>query len=352
MKKVFLFAAIAIFGLASCTEEQIFDDPQRDGDAIGFRTMVGKNSNLKGMELTNTEFAEFWVSAYRTSDNADLTGLLGEILVPYINNLRVFKTDVALNTWSYGAGTNYYWPGTQKLNFFAHNAGATSVLPSTTNANTDSPCPWFMYTQPSVTADQKDVVVAKMADRVFAAGNTAVALEFSHALCQINFSLQGAVPGPEFRIKKIRLIGANTVGKYTFLPNDTDPLVYVKRWTGQSIPEPITYFENTATPTYITNSLVSFGDGGVGNKAIMMIPQDGNNLSIEVTYDFANAGVILVPNAVATVALSGQQMNVGKKVRYNLTIPVPSSITGNRIEFTGTVTDWTGEVTGDYTLTN
>lgn len=352
MRKLFLFAVIAIFGLASCTDEQILDNPQTDGDGISFRTMVGKNPNFKAMELTNAAFQEFWVSAYRTSNDAPLTGLIGEILVPYINNLRVFKTDVALNTWSYGAGTNYYWPGVQKLNFFAHNAGATSVMPTTTNANTDSPCPWFDFTQTSTTLDQKDVVVAKNANEVYSLGRLPVALQFSHALCQINFSLQGAVPGPEFRIKKIRLIGANTVGKYTFLPDDVDPLVYVRRWSGQSTPQPITYFENTASPTYITNTLVSFGDGGVGNKAIMIIPQDGSNLSIEVTYDFANAGVILVADAVATVSLSGQAMNAGKKVRYNLTIPVPSSITGNRIEFTGTVTDWTGEVLGSYTLAN
>ena len=263
MRKLFLFAVIAIFGLASCTDEQILDNPQTDGDGISFRTMVGKNPNFKAMELTNAAFQEFWVSAYRTSNDAPLTGLIGEILVPYINNLRVFKTDAALNTWSYGAGTNYYWPGVQKLNFFAHNAGATSVMPTTTNANTDSPCPWFDFTQTSTTLDQKDVVVAKNANEVYSLGRLPVALQFSHALCQINFSLQGAVPGPEFRIKKIRLIGANTVGKYTFLPDDVDPLVYVRRWSGQSTPQPITYFENTASPTYITNTLVSFGDGGV-----------------------------------------------------------------------------------------
>ena len=351
MRKLFLLAAIAIFGLASCTEEQIFDDPQTDGNSIGFRTMIGKNNNPKAMELTNPLFAEFWVSAYRTSNDAALTGLMPEVLIPYINNLRVFKSNTTTNEWSY-TGTNYYWPGIQKLNFFAHNAGATSVMPTTQNASTDSPCPWFDFTQTSATLTQKDVVVAKNANEVFSTGRLPVALVFSHALCQINFSLQGAVPGPEFRIKKIELIGANTTGRYTFLPDNADPLVYVRRWSGQTNAQPITYFENTAIPTYITNTLVSFGDGGSGNKAIMIIPQDGSNLSIKVTYDFANAGVILVPNAEATVSLNGQGMNSGKKVRFNLTIPVPTSITGNRIEFTGTVTDWTGEVAEPFTLIN
>ncbi|MFA7081056.1 MAG: fimbrillin family protein [Bacteroidales bacterium] len=340
MKKLFLLLAIATLGLASCTDEQVLEDTQKDG--ISFRTMVGKNPNFKIMELTNTAFTDFWVSAYRTTGDVNLDTL--QTLEPYINNLLVTKQDALLNTWGYAGA--YYWPLLQKLNFFAHNAGVASTMPTTNIVG----YPSFTFTQ-NMTA-QKDLVVASA--RNLANLPNAVGLEFKHALCQVNFSLQGAVAGPDFVIKSIEMLGIKDNGTFKF----KDTLYY--NWKDQSGAVTYTYFNGNTVAKTITNSLISFGNGsgvatGAGNSAItgqealMLIPQDGENLVVKVTYDFVNAGVVLVSNATATATLTGERMNVGKKVRYNLTIPVPTGVAGNRIEFTGTVSDWTLEVPGGVT---
>ena len=339
MKKLFLLLAVATFGLTSCTDEQVLEDTQNDG--ISFRTMLGKNSNSKIMELSNNSFAEFWVSAYRTTGDVNID--TAQTLVPYISNLHVTKQDVLLNTWGYAG--SYYWPGIEKLNFFAHNAGASSTMPTTSITG----YPSFSFTQDL--ANQLDVVVARANN--LANLTSPVNLIFNHALCQINFSLQGAVGGPDFVIKKIELLGIYTTGTFKF----KDTLYF--NWSNQTTATSFTYFNGTLTPRTITNSLVSFGNGSgvagsgiTGNEALMIIPQDGDHLQIKVTYDFVNAGVTLVSDATATATLDGEHMDVGKKVRYNLTIPVPSGVAGNRIEFTGTVSNWNPEVIGGITSVN
>lgn len=343
MKKLFLLVAFAALGLASCTDEQIEDQTQKDG--IQFKTMVGMNSIFKSTELNNTAFTEFWVSAYRTASDLDYDST--RTLIPYIDNLRVVKINQVTNEWNYTG--NYYWPLSQKLNFFAHNAGASSVMPTTQFTN----FPSFVFTQDFTSATtQKDVVIARALNQTQMA--TPVALTFNHVLTQINFSLKGADDGPEYVIKKIEVLGIRETGTFRF----RDTLYYMWNTAGSPV-KAYTYFDAGANPgRSISTSLVSFGNGSgvasaplVGNEALMIIPQDGENLTIRVTYDVVNQGVTLAADAVATTLLTGERLNVGKKVRYNLTIPTPSGVATNRITFTGTVSDWNTEVIGGVTTT-
>lgn len=343
MKKLFLLVAFAAIGLASCTDEQIEDQNQKDG--IQFKTLVGMNSIFKSTELNNVAFTEFWVSAYRTEGDVNYDST--QTLIPYINNLRVMKINQVTNEWNYTG--NYYWPLTQKLNFFAHNAGASSVLPTTQFTN----FPSFEFTQDFTSATtQKDVIVARALNQTQMA--TPVALTFNHALCQINFSLKGADEGPEYIIKKIEVLGIRETGTFRF--RDT---LYFNWNTSGSAAVAYTYFDAGSNPgRSISTSLVSFGNGSgvasnplTGNEALMIIPQDGENLTIKITYDVVNQGVTLSSDAIATTTLAGERMNVGKKVRYNLTIPTPTGVANNRITFTGTVSDWNTEVIGGVTTT-
>ncbi|MDD3668598.1 MAG: fimbrillin family protein, partial [Bacteroidales bacterium] len=207
MKKLFLLVAIAALGLASCSEESFDQVSQKDSNQIGFKTMVGMNSIFKSTELNNTAFTEFWVSAYRTVGDVNYDST--QTLIPYINNLRVVKINQATNEWNYTG--NYYWPLSQKLNFFAHNAGASSVMPT----NQFSNFPSFTFTQDFTSAStQKDVVIARALNQTSMA--TPVALTFNHVLCQINFSLRGADDGPEYVIKKIEVLGIRETGTFRF----------------------------------------------------------------------------------------------------------------------------------------
>lgn len=329
MKKLFLLVAIAALGLASCSEENFDQVSQKDSNKIAFKTLVGKN-NLKVTELVQAQFQDFWVSAYRTQGSA--ASVFGQTLIPYIDNLRVYWNGSA---WVYDG--SYYWPGTDYLNFFAHNAEGY-LLPTTSITG----YPTFTYTQDP--ASSKDIVVAMDTNKV-QVGTNPVALQFKHALCQINFSLKGAEVGPEYQIKQIKL-NARTQGTFTFKPIATSGIT--SNWSGQLNASDYIYYDALGSPTSISTTLTNFQ---TATNPIMIIPQNGELVTITVTYDFVNQGVVLVQDAVATVTLTGQQMNVGKKVRYNLTIPTPTSITGNRITFTGTVSDWSSELPVDVTTT-
>lgn len=352
MKKLFFLLAVAALSLTSCTEEIFNEDSKTDSNQIGFRTMVGKNNNSKALELTDSAFTEFWVSAYRTTGNEDLSTDI--TLVPYISNLKVTKLDADANTWSYTGA--YYWPGTEKLNFFAHNGDITnSAMPS----NNITGLPSFNFTQDL--GAQKDLVVSYKKNLVYPGNTNPVDFQFQHALCQINFSLKGAVEGPEFIIKKIKVTSIKNKGTFKWSPN-LDPSD--NNWTGISGTESYTYF-NDNNGRSIGTTAVSFGDGSgststitpgtfnegteqsytlTGKEALMIIPQslDNNAINITVTYNLRQNGVnLLADDATAIADLSSQNLQLGKKIRYTLTIPEPTGT--NRIEFSGAISDWETE---------
>lgn len=335
MKKILLLVAIAALGFASCTNENIDENSQQKG--INFKTMVGKNSNFKVGEMVTADFDHFVVSAYRTSGGPmDYTSTL----VPYINNLDVYKSGA---NWIYTGA--YYWPNQDTLQFFATNANGASNMPTSTITG----YPYFTASIASTPATQQDILVAKTINQS-ALGTTPVSMTFLHALCQINFSLKGAEVGPDYIIKKIELIGVKDNGRFTF--NDT--MHYC--WSNQTGNATYTYFSGSKT---INTTLTSFGNGSrvasgdlTGYEALMIMPQNGDWITIKVTYDLVNAGVTLYSNATAEVVLTGEHMNVGKKVRYNLTVPTPTGVSTSKIIFTATVADWDPEVAGTQTTLN
>lgn len=330
MKKLFLLATIAIFSLASCSEENFDKSNENENNKIGFKTMVGKN-NFKVEELTQSDFIDFHVSAYRT--NGNVNSIIGQTLIPYISNLHVYWNG---NTWNYNG--SYYWPGSDYLHFFAHNT--ESLLPTTSITG----YPTLTYNQNPITP--LDVIFAIDTNRLYTSGNPAIALQFYHALCQINFSLKGAELGPEYQIKKIEL-NARSTGTFTLKPKAIVGIT--SNWSAQGSPNDYVYYDaGSNAPTIISTTLVDFQ---TATNPIMIIPQNGEFVTIKVTYDFVNQGVVIVSNAIATANLTGEEMNVGKKVRYNLTIPTPTSIQGNKITFTGTVQNWDAEQTGGITTT-
>lgn len=334
MKKLFLLVAIVALGLASCTNEKIDENSQKNG--INFKTMVGKNQTKVG-EMITANFDHFHVCAYRTSGGPmSYTSLL----TPYINNLAVVKSG---SDWLYTGA--YYWPNQDTLQFFATNAEGFSGMPTTPIIG----YPYFTATIASTPATQQDILVAKTENKA-ALGTTPVSMTFLHALCQVNFSLKGAEIGPDYVIKKIEVIGVKDNGRFTF--NDT--MKYC--WSNQTGNATYIYFNGEKT---INTTLTSFGNGSrvasgdlTGYEALMIMPQNGDWITIKVTYDLVNAGVTLYSNATASVLLTDEHMNVGKKVRYNLTVPTPTGASTSKITFTATVSDWETEVNGTQTTVN
>ncbi|MEA5099818.1 MAG: fimbrillin family protein [Bacteroidales bacterium] len=329
MKKLFLFAAIAILGLASCTDEQIEGNKNNPSKKIQFKTMVGKNSNLKATELTTDGLKTngFKVTALNT---ASLT-FGGNPYTSYFDNLLV-----SWNGTKWTNSGNYYWPEDDKLSFFAYG-GDNVTLSATTPA-----FPSFNYTIGSTAAAQKDLVTAVSLNKTNSSDT--LGLVFNHILTQINFSIKGAVPVLIYIVKKIEIIGAKNSGTYTYSPTTGG-------WTAQAGVFNYTYFDGSTTPTTIptnTVTFVSFGNGTgtaaapiTGTEALMLMPQDNTGVQIKVTYDIQNPGGSFVKkDKVSTYTfVTPGTWNLGTKIRYNITLPVAS----NRIELSGTVSNWNDE---------
>lgn len=325
MKKLFLFAAIAILGLASCTDEQIEGTKNDSSKKIQFKTIIGKNNFLKATELNTAglQSSGFTVTALNTG-----TKDFGDTAYSsYIDPLSVTYSGSA---WSY-TGT-YYWPeDSKKLSFFAYGGDAVTSWATTTPSY-----PSFSYTIGATAALQKDLVAAKALNQIDMAG--ALALDFKHILTQINFSIKGQVSALKYIVKKIEIIGAKNSGTYTYNAG-------TGVWTAQAGTESYTYFDGSITPTTIasgTTTFTSFGTGeGAGTTALMLMPQDNAGVKIQVTYDIQNTGGSYVKQdkvAEYTFVTPGT-WNLGTKIRYNITLPVATS----QILLDASVSNWNAE---------
>ena len=329
MKKLFLFAAIAILGLASCTDEQIEGNKNDPSKKIQFKTIIGKNNFLKATELTTTglQTSGFTVTALNT-ELLDFGGT--NPYTSYINQLPVTWNSTS-STWTYTGA--YYWPeGGHKLSFFAY--GGDAVTSSSWAATTPS-FPSFSYTIKPDAGTQKDLVAAMQLNKTDM--TDALALDFKHILTQINFSIKGQVSALKYIVKKIEIIGAKNSGTYTYNAG-------TGVWTAQAGTVNYTYFDGSTTPTTIasgTNTFTSFGTGeGTGTTALMLMPQDNTGVKIKVTYDIQNTGGSYVKQGkVAEYTFASGTWNLGTKIRYNITLPVATHI----ISLSATVSDWNAE---------
>lgn len=325
MKKLFLFAAITILGLASCTDEQIEGNKNDPSKKIQFKTIIGKNNFLKATELTTTglQTSGFTVTALNT-ELLDFGGTN-----PYTSYIDQLSVTYSASAWSY-TGT-YYWPeDSKKLSFFAYGGDAVTSWATTTPSY-----PSFSYTIGATAALQKDLVAAKALNQIDM--TDALALDFKHILTQINFSIKGAVPALIYVVKKIEIIGAKNSGTYTYNAG-------TGVWTAQAGTESYTYFDGSITPTTIasgTTTFTSFGTGeGTGTTALMLMPQDITDVKIKVTYDIQNTGGSYVKqNKVAEYTFDSGTWNLGTKIRYNIILPVATHI----ISLSATVSDWNAE---------
>lgn len=333
MKKLFLFAAIAAIGFASCSEENFDGNNGNSSKKIQFKTMVGKNNNLKVTESNTATLKTtgFKVTALNTAaENFDGS----KAYTTEFNQLAVTHDG---SNWIYTG--DYYWPETDKLSFFAYagdDAGVSSFTATTPGF------PYFTYTVNADASSQKDLLAINSLNNVDpGATNTPLALAFKHILTQVNFSLKGQVTTLQYDIKKIEIKSAKSVGTYTY--NATTGV-----WSAQSTTANYTYFSGLTNIPVNTSSVVSFGNGSVG-QALMLLPQNLNGVTIEVTYDIKNpSGSIVKKDKVATHTFGASDAwALGTKVRYNFTLPVNS----NRIEFNATVDAWDGDTDVNGTLT-
>jgi len=168
-KNNLLILAVAALGFAACTNDETtaINETLAESNAISFRTSVAGNMRT-AVDITTANLTDFKVTAFK---NAEYN---------YANAYIPQETFSGTSATSYTSTNKYYWPATDKLDFYAYSPIADGNGLTISGYNT------FVVT-PTVTTE----TVGSQADLIYAAvknkGKTdadatgQIALNFRHA---------------------------------------------------------------------------------------------------------------------------------------------------------------------------
>lgn len=292
MKKI-LLAAVAALAITSCSQNEEFESPAGKSPIV-FKSVVGKSTRAAEAKDADLQKAGYKVYGYNTAGD----GMASDVTLG-----KAFMDAQASYSagWSLTGGP-YYWPLTDKIQFFAYSSPKDVV----TGYSATTGYPSFSYTVQAV-ADQEDLLVAHAPDKVKADGD--VNLNFGHALTQVNFKLKGDTDGADYSVTSITIKGALPTGTFTYA---ADKGV----WTGITGTS-VDYAYAITNPTEFTGK----GDKVIATatNAFMLMPQPLASVTIEVAYT-ATLGSVTTFSGTKSVALTGS-WETGKKILYTLVLP-------------------------------
>ncbi|MGM9846666.1 MAG: fimbrillin family protein [Muribaculaceae bacterium] len=204
MKKCF-FGAIAVLALASCSNEKVVELSQ--DQAIKFTATTGKaTSRAADGYCNNVKPGEFNVWASAQSKN-------------YFAN-EAYK-DNGSGTYVQEDDILRYWPESGTVSFFAtKNENGTPVW------TYDTPSLGFTgYTVEAKPAAQKDFIYAaalNVAKPAADAANKNVALNFRHALSQIEFQAKNQNSKIYVEIDEVKVVNVNSKGDFVISTSTTN----------------------------------------------------------------------------------------------------------------------------------
>lgn len=310
MKKI-LLAVTAALAITGCSQNEEFEAPAQKAE-INFNTAVTRAVEMNTDAL---KLAGFQVYAYNTgttvmSDQVTLSSS------PWIDGLASY-----LDQWSV-AGGPYYWPLTDKLQFFAYSPaeGVTYSAPS----GTDKGYPKFSYAVQAKAADQKDLVIASVENAAKAENGAtpAVSLTFKHALTQINIQVIQGDADYTYEIEPdVTISGIKGDGTFTYTGANTGD------WTVGT---------TDATYTYTLGAITDGTSAVTTGNALMLIPQELSKATITITYktkkgeSYVFKGNKEIPLAETTA------WAFGTKILYKLTLPVG----GEKVKVEAKADEW------------
>lgn len=299
MKKFYVFAAVAIAALASCTKsEVVYNQGQQE---IGFRQFTGSmtkaNTNLSELAGVPTMgvFAHIWNSANEEK--------------VYFSNAKFVKPESG-NSW--GGDPKRYWPLKDELDFTVYapwvegttytHASSSSELAVTVANNTDNQYD-FLY------GKERYIQVTKTSN--------AVPVVLKHALSKLSFKVKSNV-SDLFKITKVELVDAVLDGSFI-----------VTYGTETSI-HPTEGSTKGTCDVFNGNCVVKKDDySSLGSKLVFPIGGPQNEAMLRITYNMERA-----TGLVATVPFTNQSWDSGKHYIYNV------EINATEILLSPTVVDW------------
>lgn len=194
MKKTLIGMATILVAMTSCMEDEVVDRNQ--GNELTFRASIDKalSRSGNGNVIDLAKLKEFRVTATAAGQSN------------YFTNMKVTKTSE--NAWSTEA--TYYWP-TYALGFYAYapiNVEGVSI---------DNASQKITDFAPNTDVNkQVDLLVAYNTGNRTANEASGVALNFKHALSQIDVQAKCSNPNIEIVVKGIRFVNVKKKGSFTY----------------------------------------------------------------------------------------------------------------------------------------
>ena len=333
MKKNFLLLLVAACAVVACDKSETIDEKGQKQGEVAFSPV---NTPATKAPVETAAFPD---------DNT--------IFVSASNNkakffeAKTFKKDAVSGFWkNYVAAvqTPLYWPlgGAGSFDFLAYSTtlAATAVWGDGNDATDDDVAGIVTITYPAnytapaadVKATQDDLLYATTSS---ASRNTALPIEFKHALAWVNFMVKSNI---NVNIKKIELVNVYTEGKFTVDQTQNTP---VTSWDFSSATpgdKAILTYTNDATANVLAavNIDGSAGhetatDHAFGDKGILLPAQPIPNFKI--TYDLGEGDLVYTVNQPR-----GTWEN-GKKYTYKIAITFNEIPLAPTVVIYDTVTD-------------
>lgn len=317
MKKFYVFAAVAIAALASCTKsEVVYNQGQQE---IGFRQFTGSMTKADGDPTNLSELVggpqDMGVFAYIYNSNPYKL---------YFSNAKFVKP-ASGNDW--GGDPKRYWPLQDQLDFVLY-----APYQSTDDAtNTPSYTPGTKTLKVTITDNnttpQKDYLYGK---KFYAntskptSPSKSVPVVLKHALSKVTINV-GASEDGIFTVSSVLLKNTYQNGSYVVsYTSDTDNKSNV---TPSGSPVDMEFvapstWQPTTTVTACTASK-------------LVVPSDQTSIVITYTMKGSEAAAVLTASIDLSTGTTTPVWETGKHYTYNITLKA------DEILFSPTVEDWT-----------
>ncbi len=364
MKKMFLFAAVAVLSMAGCTKNEV--TVVEDSGQITFLPVAHK-AQTKAV-VNGTAYPEdlpFGTYAYHDNGGGTLTKYIPEASVTIGDAVSYDNTG---HFWS--PATAYYWPATGTLNLFSYSPFKYQE-PSGTNLDVVT-CDGKAIRLTGYECRQHQATDLMIATPVLGANSNThkipgewlkgVPTKFKHVLCQlVEFQFQTVdeennvkdyahghdnTPGNEYAdgdkvyvITEIKLSNVCGKGDYVFDTKGTiDTSDDEEKWSN--------WQDKVNEVTWMTSGTEEFRDGKLTVKKsgtypyALVIPQPCADMKIYISYQikhYVDGTSFTEPTITKDVKLSTVHANFepGKKIVYKVNIGGD-----NRIYWAPEVTDW------------
>ena len=368
MKKMFLFAALAVVAMASCTKNELKVSSAGSEAEISFQPVVANATKATYLTTANMKYkcASFGVFAWYGEPNLATSG---SAATPYMDNVTVEHSDaIGDDTQGNGAWapvSHYYWPKNGTLSFDAYApASAHAKTPGVGTGEVTSTAANGLkienYTVAEL-ANQYDLLYStRSQDKTKSTDGTnttydGVDIKFNHALAAIEVT---AKTDNDYNgaIKLTKITIQNAYSKGTFNQNMTSATAEgTPAWSNPGTEVSYELFKNDSGVELTQTALTSITSNPISNaillpQSFVHTPNTTNTVSIKVEYTIEH-GTAELPQSY-TVYLnttSGSEgtllaWEMGKKYTYNFIFSL------DEVYFAPSVTDWTEVTVGNINV--